>query len=81
LPLGRDAAAAVEAPAGWPAQRLNDVFTSVGSSGMVPWARGRGPDYQEMIDRWDRLGFVVDRGPPGNRFFIEDERDTRVLGP
>jgi len=48
---------------------------------MVPWARGLGPDYQEMIDRWDRLGFVVNRGPPGNPFFIEDERDTHVLGP
>jgi len=65
----------------WPAQRPDDVFTQVGSSDMVPWARGLGHEFQEMIDHWDRLGFVVDRGPPGNPFFIEDERDTRVLGP
>ena len=41
------------------------------------WSRGRGGlgrDYQEMVDYWDRLGMVVDRGPPGQPFFIEDER-------
>ncbi len=65
----------------WPAQRPDDVITSVGSRDMVPWARGIGEDYQEMIDRWDRLGVVVDRGPPGNPFFVEDERDTHALGP
>jgi hypothetical protein len=48
---------------------------------MVPWARGLGPDYQEMIDHWDRLGIVVDRGPPGDPAFVEVERDTDVLGP
>jgi hypothetical protein len=48
---------------------------------MRPWARGLGPDYQDMIDLWDRLGMVVDRGPAGAPFFIEVERDTRALGP
>jgi L-Lysine epsilon oxidase N-terminal/L-lysine epsilon oxidase C-terminal domain len=65
----------------WPAQRPDDIHTQVGSPEMVPWARGLGPDYQEMIDHWDRLGFVVDRGPPGSPFFIEDERDANMIGP
>ena len=65
----------------WPAQRPDDVFTHVGSMEMVPWARGLGPDYQEMVDHWDRLGLVVDRGQPGSSFFIEDERDIQALGP
>ena len=64
----------------WPAQRPDDVFTAVGSSQMVPWDRGLGPDYQEMIDHWDRLGIVVDHGSRGTPFFIEAERDTDALG-
>ena len=46
----------------WPAQRPDDVFTEVDGTTMVPWARGVGTDYQDMIDKWDRLGMVVDRG-------------------
>jgi len=65
----------------WPAQRPDDVFTRVGTTDMLPWARGLGPDYQDMIDRWDRLGMVVDRGPAGAPFLIEVERDTHALGP
>jgi hypothetical protein len=65
----------------WPAQRPDDVYTRVGATDMVPWARGLGPDYQEMIDNWDRLGLVVDRGPAGAPFFVEQERDTQALGP
>jgi hypothetical protein len=56
----------------WPAQRPDDVHTRVGSPEMMPWARGLGPDYQEMIDRWDRLGMVVNRGPPESPFFVEE---------
>ena len=52
-----------------------------GAAEMVPWARGLGPDYQEMIDHWDRLGLVVDRGPAGDPSFVEDERDADALGP
>ena len=65
----------------WPAQRPDDVYTRVGAPDMVPWARGLGPDYQDMVDQWDRLGMVVDRGSPGAPVFIEVERDTEVLGP
>lgn len=63
----------------WPAQRPDDVFTRVGGSEMVPWARGLGPDYQEMIDKWDRLGLVVDHGREGDSFFVEHERDMSAL--
>jgi hypothetical protein len=48
---------------------------------MVPWIRGLGEDYQAAIDRWDRLGFVVDRRSPDAPFFVEDERDTEAIGP
>ena len=65
----------------WPAQRPDDVFTKVGSSEMVPWARGIGEDFQDMVDHWDRLGMVVDRGSPTKPFFIEEERDSAALGP
>ncbi len=65
----------------WPAQRPDDVFTEVGAPEMVPWARGIGADYQEMVDHWDRLGVVVDHGAPGSPFFVEDERDAKALGP
>jgi L-Lysine epsilon oxidase N-terminal/L-lysine epsilon oxidase C-terminal domain len=64
----------------WPAQRPDDVYAQLDSADMVPWARGLGPDYQEMVDRWDRLGVVVDKGPRGSPFFVEQERDADVLG-
>ena len=48
---------------------------------MVPWTRGLGEDYQDMVDKWDRLGIVVDHGSNGVPFFIEQERDTEALGP
>ena len=63
----------------WPAQRPDDVYTTVGATEMRPWARGLGNEFQDMVDKWDRLGFVVDRGAPGSPFFIEDERDSAVL--
>jgi hypothetical protein len=62
----------------WPAQRPDDVFISVVATEMLPWGRGLGTDFQDMVDKWDRLGTVVDHGAP---FFIEDERDTAALGP
>ncbi len=65
----------------WPAQRPDDVYTSVGANEMVPWARGLGDDFQDMLDKWDLLGVVVDRGPPTSPFFVETERDTIALGP
>jgi L-Lysine epsilon oxidase N-terminal/L-lysine epsilon oxidase C-terminal domain len=65
----------------WPAQRPDDVFTAPTDTSMVPWDRGIGSDYQDMIDNWDRLGFVVDKGSSGAPFFLEDERDTQEIGP
>ena len=65
----------------WPAQRPDDVYPDVGTTEMVPWIRGLGGDFQDMIDKWDRLGFVVDRGTDGAPFFVEHERDTEALGP
>jgi hypothetical protein len=65
----------------WPAQRPDDVFLEVGATAMVPWARGLGDDYQEMVDKWDRLGIVADRGTAAEPFFIEVERDRHALGP
>jgi len=65
----------------WPAQRPDDVFTRVGAAEMVSWARGLGDDYQDMVDKWDRLGFVVDHGTATEPFFMEQERDSDLLGP
>ena len=65
----------------WPAQRPDDVFTTVGAKAMETWDRGLGPDYQDMIDWWDRLGMVVNRGTAEAPFFVEDERDIHSLGP
>ena len=64
----------------WPAQRPDDVFAHLGAAAMVPWARGLGTDYQDMIDHWDRLGFVTDQGSQAT-FFAEQERDARAIGP
>jgi L-Lysine epsilon oxidase N-terminal/L-lysine epsilon oxidase C-terminal domain len=65
----------------WPAQRPDDVFPSSEATDMVPWARGIGDEYQDMMDKWDRLGVVIDRGTPGAPFLTETERDTQELGP
>ena len=64
----------------WPAQRPDDVYPTLGATEMLPWARGLSDDYQDMIDKWDRLGFVVDRGATGAPFFVEQERDKEALG-
>ncbi len=65
----------------WPAQRPDDVYPKMGAPEMVPWTRGLGDDYQDMIDRWDRLGGCGGRGSPDAPFFAEHERDHRALGP
>lgn len=65
----------------WPAQRPDDVFPEVGAAEMVPWARGVGEEFQDMIEKWDRLGFVVERETPDGTFFAEGERDVGALGP
>ncbi len=60
--------------------KIIDVYPVLGAAEMVPWIRGLGEDYQDMIDKWDRLGFVVNRGLNGAPFFIETERDQEALG-
>lgn len=65
----------------WPAQRPDDVFPFKGAAEMSPWDRGLGEDFQDMVDKWDRLGFVVDVGTPGSPDFVETERDVEGLGP
>jgi hypothetical protein len=65
----------------WPAQRPDDVYPHLGATQMLPWTRGLGDDYQDMVDRWDRLGIVVDHGSLGAPFFAEQERDDKALGP
>ncbi len=73
----------VHGPGSWVGgpQRPDDVYPDLGAREMVPWTRGLGEDYQDMIDKWDRLGIVVDRGSNGTPFFIEEERDNGALGP
>lgn len=63
----------------WPAQRPDDVFLHPNAKTMVPWDRGLGEDYQDMVDKWDRLGFLVNRGSDEAPFFIETERDSQRL--
>jgi hypothetical protein len=65
----------------WPGSRPDDVLTTIDSTEMVPWDRGLGGEFQDMVDKWDRLGLVVDRGTPGDPCLIETERDTETLGP
>jgi hypothetical protein len=55
----------------WPAQRPDDVLATA-TAVPIPWARGVNR-FQDMIDHWDRLGFVkADPGNPG--VFIETDR-------
>ena len=60
---------------------LDHADLEVGDEEMVSWVRGLGTDFQDMVDKWDRLGIVVDRGASGSPFFVEVERDGKVLGP
>jgi hypothetical protein len=64
----------------WPAQRPDDVYPVLGAAEMLSWIRGLGEDYQDMIDQWDRLGVVVNRGSSEAPFFVETERDQEALG-
>jgi hypothetical protein len=57
----------------WPAQRPDDVFTSVGATTMEAWLRGIS-DVNDFIANWSKLGVVLDLGTPGSPFFAEDQR-------
>jgi len=56
----------------WPAQRPDDVFTSVGGT-MDSWLRGIA-NVNEFIQDWSKLGVVLDKGTPSSPFFVEDQR-------
>lgn len=45
----------------WPAQRPDDVFPE-GTTSRVGWTREIVTDHQEMVDQWQKLGFVVEKG-------------------
>jgi hypothetical protein len=57
----------------WPAQRPDDVFTSVGTSTMAAWLRGIS-DVDDFIVNWSKLGVILDQGTSGSPFFVEDQR-------
>jgi hypothetical protein len=57
----------------WPAQRPDDVFTSVGATTMDSWLRGIS-NVDDFILNWSKLGVVLDRGTPGSPFFAEEQR-------
>jgi hypothetical protein len=56
----------------WPAQRPDDVFTSVGGT-MESWLRGIA-DVNDFIQNWSKLGVVLDKGTTSSPFFVEDQR-------
>ncbi len=61
----------------WPAHAPDDVYPTLGAAEMVPWARGMSDDFQDMIDKWDRLGFVIDRGGRPERRSSSSKSATR----
>ena len=64
--------------------RASALMTFSPLPGRRTWCRGDrgiGWDYQEMVDKWDRLGVVVDKGTTETPFFLEPERDIESLGP
>jgi len=54
----------------WPAQRPDDVFPEAGGP-QVPWTRDLVDTKTDMIDNWNRLGFIVRKGAK----YVETERD------
>ena len=45
----------------------------------VPFQRGV-TTIQDMIDRWNWLGFIVNQGTDDYPYFVEKERDSASLG-
>ncbi len=72
----------------WPAQRPDDVYLNAADAGtqtnMVAWARGvpppaapptpAGQSHFNMVQRWNRLGFVVSGTVAGKTVFFERDR-------
>lgn len=54
----------------WPAQRPDDVFTDDGTT-MHKWTRGHVLNYQDMVEKWHRLGFVIKK----DHRFVESQRN------
>lgn len=54
----------------WPAQRPDDVFVE-GKTGMHKWTRWHVTGYQDMVDKWHHLGFVIKKDDG----FFETERN------
>jgi len=50
-----------DASAWWPAARPDSIYPQ-GSMTNVAWTRGIVNTYQDMVDNWFRLGFIVDTG-------------------
>jgi hypothetical protein len=53
----------------WPAQRPDEVFPESGGP-QVPWTRDLVDTKTDMVDNWNRLGFIVRKG----RKYVETER-------
>ena len=53
----------------WPAARPDDVFPESGEP-QAPWTRDLISGAQDMVKKWHRLGFVVEKG----KKFLETER-------
>jgi L-Lysine epsilon oxidase N-terminal/L-lysine epsilon oxidase C-terminal domain len=61
---------APDTPAWWPAARPDSVYPD-GMATPADWGRGIINSYQDMVDNWFRLGFIVD---PGTGLAVETER-------
>lgn len=54
----------------WPAQRPDEVFPESGGP-QAAWTRGLVASMADMVQKWDRLGFIVKKGGR----YVETERD------
>jgi hypothetical protein len=56
----------------WPGARPDAIYPQ-GSTTAVDWTRDLVSSYQDMVDNWFRLGFIVD---PGTGLAVETERSV-----
>jgi FtsP/CotA-like multicopper oxidase with cupredoxin domain len=54
----------------WPAQRPDEVFPEAGGP-QAAWTRGLVASMMDMVQKWHRLGFIVQKGER----YVETERD------
>lgn len=65
----------------WPAQRPDTILTNI-NQGLPPagvWARGAGT-FEDMVENFARLGFVVKAEKNGQVIYLETERDPDFSG-